>query len=94
MRAAHEVVETARLVLRRPQAGDADAILARCASDPEVTRLVGWPRQAQDERGVEGSARVLETCEFSLEGLLRGYVEFPNLVPIEPREVLCFATLL
>jgi RimJ/RimL family protein N-acetyltransferase len=37
---------------------------------------------------------VLEKCGFSLEGPLRGYAEFPNLGPIEPRDVLCFATLL
>ena len=40
------------------------------------------------------SVRVLEKCGFSLEGRLRGHTEFPNLVPIEPRDVLCFATLL
>src|SRR5205809_292837 len=37
-------VETGRLVLRRPRADDAAAIFARYASDPAVTRWVGWPR--------------------------------------------------
>ncbi len=41
---APERLETARLVLRRPQASDAPAIFARCASDADVTRWVGWPR--------------------------------------------------
>jgi hypothetical protein len=67
-------------VLRRPQADDSAAIL---------TRLVGWPRHETVDH-----PRVLETCGFSLEGLLRGHSEFLNLVPIEPRDVLCFATLL
>lgn len=41
---APEALTTARLRLRRPHAADADAIFSRYASDPEVTRLVGWPR--------------------------------------------------
>lgn len=41
-----ERVETPRLILRKPVRGDADAIFARYASDPEVTRLLGWPRHA------------------------------------------------
>ncbi len=48
-----ERVETARLVLRRPQASEANPIFARYASDAEVTRLVGWPRHrtVDDTRG-------------------------------------------
>ena len=38
-----EAIETERLVLRRPYAGDAPAIFARYASDPEVTRYMAWP---------------------------------------------------
>jgi ribosomal-protein-alanine N-acetyltransferase len=41
---APERLETARLLLRRPRAEDAEAIFARYASDPEVTRFVGFPR--------------------------------------------------
>lgn len=41
---APEQVETARLVLRRPRAADAEAIFARYASDTEVVRYVGWPQ--------------------------------------------------
>jgi ribosomal-protein-alanine N-acetyltransferase len=41
-----ERIETARLVLRRPRAEDAAAIFARYASDPEVTRWLGWPRHS------------------------------------------------
>ena len=36
------MIRTARLELRRPTAADATAIFARYASDPEVTRYVGW----------------------------------------------------
>jgi [ribosomal protein S5]-alanine N-acetyltransferase len=43
MAAAPERIETERLLLRRPTPADAAAIFARYASDPEVTRYVGWP---------------------------------------------------
>ena len=35
---------TARLVLLQPRGADAEAIFERYAGDPEVTRLLGWPR--------------------------------------------------
>ena len=41
-----ERIDTERLVIRRPRASDAAAILARYASDPEVTRYLGWPTHA------------------------------------------------
>jgi ribosomal-protein-alanine N-acetyltransferase len=37
-------IETARLVLSPPADRDADAIFERYASDPDVTRFLGWPR--------------------------------------------------
>jgi [ribosomal protein S5]-alanine N-acetyltransferase len=37
-------INTVRLVLKRPTGSDAAAIFERFASDPEVTRVVGWPR--------------------------------------------------
>jgi ribosomal-protein-alanine N-acetyltransferase len=37
-------VETERLVLSQPRGTDAAAIFERYASDPEVTRFLGWPR--------------------------------------------------
>jgi ribosomal-protein-alanine N-acetyltransferase len=37
-------VETARLRLRQPAMSDAGAIFDRYASDPDVTRFLGWPR--------------------------------------------------
>ena len=40
---APERIETARLRLRRPASRDAKAVFSRYASDPEVTRFVGWP---------------------------------------------------
>jgi RimJ/RimL family protein N-acetyltransferase len=42
-----EWLETPRLLLRRPVAADAPAIFARYASDPEVTRLLGWARHRE-----------------------------------------------
>jgi ribosomal-protein-alanine N-acetyltransferase len=44
MMKAPDRIETDRLVLRRPHAADAAAIFARYASDPDVTRFLGWPR--------------------------------------------------
>jgi [ribosomal protein S5]-alanine N-acetyltransferase len=38
-----EIVETERLVLRRPRVSDVPAILARYASDPRVTRYMAFP---------------------------------------------------
>jgi [ribosomal protein S5]-alanine N-acetyltransferase len=38
-----ERIETARLVLRKPRAADAEAVFSRYSSDPEVTRFLGWP---------------------------------------------------
>jgi|SRR5215472_5462224 len=35
---------TSRLVLRKPTLADAEAVFIRYASDPEVTRYLGWPR--------------------------------------------------
>jgi ribosomal-protein-alanine N-acetyltransferase len=40
---APERLETERLILRRPRLADAAAMYAY-ASDPEVTRWLGWPR--------------------------------------------------
>lgn len=39
-----ERVETERLVLRKPERADAQGIFTRYASDPQVTRLLAWPR--------------------------------------------------
>jgi ribosomal-protein-alanine N-acetyltransferase len=43
MRAPSQV-ETTRLLLTTPSVEDADAIFERYASDPDVTRYLGWPR--------------------------------------------------
>lgn len=40
---APEYIETSRLVIRRPQPADAEAIFERYASDRDVTRYLGWP---------------------------------------------------
>jgi ribosomal-protein-alanine N-acetyltransferase len=36
------------------------------------------------------SARVLEKCGFTREGILRQSVEFPNLAPGQPADVFCY----
>ncbi len=48
----HENLYTARLMLRRPEAGDAAAIFERYSSDPVVTRYLSWPmhRTLEDTR--------------------------------------------
>jgi ribosomal-protein-alanine N-acetyltransferase len=50
---SEEVLGTARLILRRPVAADAEAIFERYASDPEVTRYLAWPthRSLADTEG-------------------------------------------
>jgi RimJ/RimL family protein N-acetyltransferase len=174
-----ELIESPRLLLRRPTPGDAEAIFTRYASDPEVTRYVGWPRHAtvddtraflsfsdslwerwpagpyvilsREDRRLLGStglifespsrastgyvlardawgrgvatealgamvdlarktgvlrlyalchhahgasARVLEKANFSREGTLRRYAEFPNLTPGALQDVLCYSRIL
>ena len=39
---APERIETERLVLRRPRLDDAEAVFARYASDPDVSRYMAW----------------------------------------------------
>jgi RimJ/RimL family protein N-acetyltransferase len=58
VKAPAEII-TSRLVLRPPTAADAESIFARYASDPEVTRFLGWPRHesvAETEAFVRFSA--------------------------------------
>jgi RimJ/RimL family protein N-acetyltransferase len=50
MRRAPERIDTARLVLRRPLAGDAQAIFERYAADAEVTRYLSFPRHVSVEQ--------------------------------------------
>jgi [ribosomal protein S5]-alanine N-acetyltransferase len=38
-----ELLETERLLLRKPTVKDAELIFSRYASDPEVTRYMSWP---------------------------------------------------
>jgi len=48
-----ELLQTARVTLRRPRLSDAEAVFERYASDPEVTHYLGWPRHrsVEDSRG-------------------------------------------
>ena len=42
-RRSHERIETERLVLRKPEEADAEAIFKRYASHAETTKYLGWP---------------------------------------------------
>jgi RimJ/RimL family protein N-acetyltransferase len=50
MKGAPGRIDTARLVLRRPVAGDAEAIFERYAADAEVTRYLSFPRHVSVEQ--------------------------------------------
>ena len=43
MKRGPEKIETARLLLRKPKASDAQAVFDRYATDREVTRYLSWP---------------------------------------------------
>jgi ribosomal-protein-alanine N-acetyltransferase len=47
-----ELIQTARLLLRKPRATDAEAVFQRYASDPVATRYLSWPthRSLDDTR--------------------------------------------
>lgn len=56
-------LETARLVLTVPAAGDAPSIFDRYSSDSEVTRFLGWPQHqslSETEAFLDFSAREWE----------------------------------
>ena len=52
-----KTLETARLILRRAQLSDAQAMFDNWASDPEVTKYLTWPTH----ESVDISRRVLES---------------------------------
>ena len=75
------VLETPRLHLRRPSAGDADQVFSRFASDAAATRYLAWPRH----QTLHDTRAYLERCDsewettgagpylvFTREGLLIG----------------------
>jgi len=60
----------------------------------EVSQSVGIVRlYALCHVDHEKSARVLEKTGFSCEGILKRYLEFPNLAPGTPSDVYCYARL-
>ena len=46
---APERIETERLILRKPSTDDAEAIFTRYASDPDVTRYMGFTRHSSKD---------------------------------------------
>jgi RimJ/RimL family protein N-acetyltransferase len=65
---APDTIETSRMLLRRPRPFDAAAIFSRYASDPDVTRYVGWPRH----RSVEDTRSFLAFCDAQWEATPAG----------------------
>src|SRR5689334_16089443 len=66
--AAPTRLDTARLILRRPERRDADAIFYGYASDAETTRFMAWPRH----RTLQDTLRFLEFSDTSWEDTLAG----------------------
>jgi RimJ/RimL family protein N-acetyltransferase len=61
----------------------------------DVARVIGLIRlYALCHIENPASWRVLEKCGFTREGVLRRHLEFPNLRPDEPFDVLCYALVL
>src|SRR5258708_35710678 len=56
---APAAIETDRLLLRRPRARDAQAVFARYAADPAVTRYLGW----RTHRSVVDTQLFLVCCD-------------------------------
>ena len=56
-------IDTPRLLLVQPAASDARAIFERYASDPEVTRFLGWPRH----RAIEDTLAFLALSDAEWE---------------------------
>lgn len=54
-----EIIETERLVLRRPRVSDEPAIFSRYASDPEVTRYMSFPTH----RSLADTHAFIEFCD-------------------------------
>jgi RimJ/RimL family protein N-acetyltransferase len=73
----------------RGYATEALQAVTRVAADLGVIRLYALCHV--DHRA---SARVLEKCDFSREGVLKRYAEFPNLGIDGPSDVLCYARIL
>jgi ribosomal-protein-alanine N-acetyltransferase len=56
---APSAIETTRLLLRRPEVSDAEAVFARYAGDPAVTKYLGW----RTHRVLADSQMFLACCE-------------------------------
>lgn len=60
---APKVLETDRLLLRKPKATDAEAIFERYAGDPIVGRYLAWPTH----NSIEETRAFLEFCDLEWE---------------------------
>ena len=59
-------IETERLILRRFTMGDAEAMYANWASDPEVTEFLTWPPHRSAEKAVMFFTEREETASRSI----------------------------
>jgi len=71
-RRAPERLVTRRLTLRRPRSADAAAILQSYAGDPEVTRLLAWPRHRSVVDTLSFIAWSETRCPSSRKAIRRG----------------------
>lgn len=62
-RRAPAMIETERLLLRRPLASDAVAVFERYAADPTVTRFLGW----STHRSISDTQAFLGSCDAEWE---------------------------
>ncbi len=69
-------------------ASEALMTMAAAAASLGVRRLYALCHTAH-----ERSTRVLEKGGFLREGILRSYMEFPNLAPGEPADVYCYSLI-
>ena len=79
-----ERIETARLALRKPTFADAEAVFHRYASDPEVTKFLGWPRH----RSIEHTRAFLAYSEAQWQRWPAG----PYLIESRTRQQLLGST--
>lgn len=78
------LIQTARLVLRKPTLADAEAVYERYAGDADVARYLGWPRH----RSIEETRLFLAHSDAEWSRWPAG----PYLIENQSREILLGST--